>query len=781
MGELAVRQPHLGRDTIGMLCRIVDAGGHGLPQDDIEPYLLVRLLRCGYVRRKEDASPLFIATPTGIARAQFETIQAKRRQDESERREIIRGRIQAMAGRLAIDAAPAPLPPSLRDLPGYRERILPPFQALRPPAPRARALLPAPASRANDAPRATPEDALQVIRDAELRARRDSELPTPETGELLIPQHDGAQAVHVGRLPQPRARQPREIEAVPLPEEKLPAIVVTEVADRYRTSAAAYDSAFDSDDDTHCGGAWSRAALTATVAAAALLVAHPLAHQDSLIKAPPVGTHQQVQAAALRLGRTPPRDPANPPISNPAHPAQSIAATNTASATAAKHADAVTAAAPAPRVAKLVQAATPAAPAPTIETPAEPHPRTSEILARQSSSPRPHAASHQPVPATQAEAASTTTPRPPMANRSGDATEAPAKPESPLLALVATPAAAASISATPPPAVTSPAIAHPAVMSPAVTKAAIASSAVTPPAVTRPAVTTAVFASPVVTSPAIASPAIASPTVTSPAVTSPVIASSVIAPPIVAPPIVSPPIVAPPIVATPLITSPQPADAIPASLPPKPPPVAAPIATPAVALLMTPAPEIAPEHRTQLPPPASPEPRPQAATRATRSPTSPPRVLSPPLPTVVPVPPAAPREHAYVVPAVATVMPMPPPDPELSSARLPPQDRFAAHRPDHPATAARPRHPEVAVAAHAAPGVAPPGVAQSDIAASPDHDDLSQVMARLRQGTETGDPMVDRLNTLSLEAALHGRRFVPPGARERALTQPTPPPEIEMP
>lgn len=37
MGDLVVRQPHLGRESIVLLGRIVDSHDDGLSQDDIEP------------------------------------------------------------------------------------------------------------------------------------------------------------------------------------------------------------------------------------------------------------------------------------------------------------------------------------------------------------------------------------------------------------------------------------------------------------------------------------------------------------------------------------------------------------------------------------------------------------------------------------------------------------------------------------------------------------------------------------------------------------------------
>ncbi len=115
MGDLVVRQPRLGRESIVLLGRIVDSGADGLAQDDIEPYLLVRLLRCGYIRRQHPDAAAFVATPTGIERCRIETIEARRRAEEQDRREIIRGRLQAMVARMERDYPALLPPPTLAD------------------------------------------------------------------------------------------------------------------------------------------------------------------------------------------------------------------------------------------------------------------------------------------------------------------------------------------------------------------------------------------------------------------------------------------------------------------------------------------------------------------------------------------------------------------------------------------------------------------------------------------------------------------------------------------
>lgn len=126
MGELAVRQPHLGRESIALLRRIVDSEADGVAQDDIEPYLLVRLLRCAYIRRQEPDAVAFVATPAGIERCGLEAIAARRRQEEQDRREIIRARLQATVARLERDYPTAPPPPTLADfgLPTFHRRAL---------------------------------------------------------------------------------------------------------------------------------------------------------------------------------------------------------------------------------------------------------------------------------------------------------------------------------------------------------------------------------------------------------------------------------------------------------------------------------------------------------------------------------------------------------------------------------------------------------------------------------------------------------------------------------
>ena len=181
MRDLAVQQPHLGREAIGLLVRIVAAQDAGLAQDDIEPYLLVRLLRCGYIRRRAPRAGVFVATPAGSERSRQEVIAARRQQDELDRREIIRGRLQAMAARLELDQPAAPPALTLRDygLPEIHQRQRRALPEPVVPAIRRGRLRSAHGDRLvamrDNAQRATPEDALALIRESEKRATR--ELP----------------------------------------------------------------------------------------------------------------------------------------------------------------------------------------------------------------------------------------------------------------------------------------------------------------------------------------------------------------------------------------------------------------------------------------------------------------------------------------------------------------------------------------------------------------------------------------------------------------------------
>jgi hypothetical protein len=206
MGDLTVRQPHLGRETVALLHRAVESQAAGLAQDNIEPYLLVRMLRCGYIRG--DKSGVFVATPAGVERSRLETLLARRGQKEHERREIIRSRVQAMIDRLERDAPATHPTPSLRDLPGYDERALPPTQSplIRKRSPPASSH-PQPQA-GHHTPHPTPEDGLRLFGEADQRAKRERELLIRGKDRLGAAYDGDLPVVHVGRLPPQREGTP---------------------------------------------------------------------------------------------------------------------------------------------------------------------------------------------------------------------------------------------------------------------------------------------------------------------------------------------------------------------------------------------------------------------------------------------------------------------------------------------------------------------------------------------------------------------------------------------
>ena len=326
MRDLVVRQPHLGRESIVLLGRIVDRQDDGVAQDDIEPYLLVRLLRCGYIRRQQSRGSNFIATPAGIERWRLEAMAAQQRQDDLDRREIIRGRLQTMAARLELDYPAALPPPALRDfgLPQIYQCERPALHTPELPAihvaglraacqGRRRIAGPEPIALARDAgPRITPEAALSLIREGEQRAQRESRLPVTIAGELLPPEGDVA-VEHVGRLPAKRdagvpavredsvpavgeASAPvvREDGVPVVREDTVPAILLAALVDEQLETPEAPDEAALHDDAPQAewaepgGSGWRRAAVVAAVATVALLAAHPAyRYLSAPVEAPP--------------------------------------------------------------------------------------------------------------------------------------------------------------------------------------------------------------------------------------------------------------------------------------------------------------------------------------------------------------------------------------------------------------------------------------------------------------------------------------------------------------
>lgn len=262
MADLVVQQPHLGAESIAILHRLVASDSEGLPQDDIEPYLLVRLIRCGYIRRRTPEATEFVATPAGITRSRHEALVARRRQEERERREIIRGRVQAMIDRMELDGPLAQPVPSLRDLPGYR--ALPMLRELQAPAVGRRSL---PAPRSSE-PRLAPEEALRLIRAADQRAKLDSELPVIQFDALPSARGDDLPVEHVGRLPVRRDAAPvGAIIPVAAETADLSSVPVVEIED-VPDEADAETFAATSDGR---GRSWGRAAVAVGVAAVVIM------------------------------------------------------------------------------------------------------------------------------------------------------------------------------------------------------------------------------------------------------------------------------------------------------------------------------------------------------------------------------------------------------------------------------------------------------------------------------------------------------------------------------
>ncbi|HUB50466.1 MAG TPA: hypothetical protein VMB73_36320 [Acetobacteraceae bacterium] len=656
MGDLAVRQPHLGRETKTLLGRIVDSEDGGVPQDNIEPYLLVRLLRCGYVRRREPESPFFVATPAGVERSRMENLLAKRRQDEFARREIIRGRVQTMLDRLELDRAPEPAPPALRDLPLYRERPLrflrePP----RPATPTHALTAPKLANRVQSGMRDTPADVLRAIREAEIRARR--ALPVPEANEPLTAPAAGAVVVHLGRLPEPRSVAAREPPVTPPPGEALPPVVVVEVIDLWRDAGTRHGAGLPFEDAADRTAPWSRTALAATVAAAVLLIADPRYR-------PEVPAVERPARVSLALAQA-----AAPRHSPPAPPIVLSADTKTAKQPHATAARAATH---------------------SMDTRA---PTVAQSVALQD---QPHPVSVQAATVPSHVATAAASPRaatPPIIT--------------PLVAGTAEPAAAP----TQPIASTS-------------TAAATSQRASTPPSIT-PVVAAAATSSPSPT-PTVASKSTAA-TVSqhadTPRTITPVVAATVKPGP-----------------APTLTVASTSSAAAPSPKPPAPTMRPAPVhaaTTQEVALSSAP------------------------VTPAAREPG---QVATAPVEAMPPLIPPPPPPNLVATVALHVTEPSGPADPA-------PPDDVPAHRPDHARAAVHFEHkPAVAGA-----DVDGRGRVLAEADASPDThaisrgDALTRVTAGLPAGEESDNVMVDRLNTLSLEAARHNRVFIPPGVARRVI------------
>ena len=674
MGDLAVRQPHLGQEAIALLGRILKTGDSGLRQDDFVPYLLVRLLRCGYVRRKQAGSPLCVATQAGSERFQFECLLAKRRLEQLERREIIRGRIQAMADRLELDRVPVPAAPSLRELPLYRERQLPFLCEPPRPAKQARAL-PAPAAKNSTAPgaRETPDDVLRAIREAEIRAKRERALPIPDIDAPQALESRDAKVVHIGRLPEPRSLVMPESSAASSPNEALSAVVIADVFDPRCDAERINDAGLVTDDAAGHSAPWSRTALAATVAAAILLIADPL-HQH---EAPSVQKAAAVSLAQMQAP-APPRGQSRP----------AIAAARVGSFKA-----------PAPKLEGHAVAAT-----------ISPHKKR---LAPAMASPQPTTIARSTPPIVLADDAEAT--NQPHAGATGETTAAEVH--------AATHSGHMQV-----PALTRPvALPDPPPVVPGLPATApshmLTTYSVTSGHRNKSPSTIAIAAA---------------------------TANTPTAPPT--------PTVAP----TPVLATVAPISSRPA-VPP------APVHTDAPRPVALPSALVAPAETATVP-----------VSQTELAEATPPSAPPSPPPNLVPA----------VAIATAPLVAEP-----SKPADKTPSDNPLTHRPDHASAAVHIHHKLVVADADvdrstrilAQPDTHPyqhqdahPDKQPDPHAVSPP-DALKRVLARLRAGEESGDVMVDRLNTLSLEAARHGRSFIPPGVPRPSATAPRRPLAFALP
>lgn len=88
--------PRLGPQGTALLGRIAERGGSGLPCQGITPFLLCRLVQLGYAHMIDGDPPRLVATRGGVARWQAEKRASVQLEEERERRETIRRRVQAM-------------------------------------------------------------------------------------------------------------------------------------------------------------------------------------------------------------------------------------------------------------------------------------------------------------------------------------------------------------------------------------------------------------------------------------------------------------------------------------------------------------------------------------------------------------------------------------------------------------------------------------------------------------------------------------------------------------
>jgi hypothetical protein len=862
MGDPVVRPPHLGRDSIVLLGRIVDSQGDGLAQDDIEPYLLVRLLRCGYIRRRQSQASNFIATPAGIERWRLESRAAQRRQDDLDRREIIRGRLQTMIARMELDYPVAPPPPALRDfgLPQIYQWERPALHVPELPAVHAAGLRaarqarrlagPEPLAVAHDTePRMTPEAALSLIREGEQRAQRESWLPVTMAGEPMAPERD-LPVEHVGRLPAKRdGRAPVVPEAnVPVMRDAaVPAIVLAELVKEPPETFVAPDEDQTSDDVSQVALAmpgrngWRRAALMTGVATVALLAAYPAyRYLSPLLEAPPnmlVASASPPAPAPLpaTTAAASTAKPANPSAS-PVHdvadraPPATIASSDLAQATV--HASApASVRAPAPAVtqstpagtplatmvAAAAPAATPRAPAAAVATARPPHGGTPDPASGASGfgpGPVQVAAAHEPDrvlttqtlgadlrPEPEKSAPGTTTNAETDAIRSSAVSAAPAvRPPAEPRRFVATNFASTPVAVMPPATVPPPVVAPTPVAAPPSIVAAAATAAppvggasaqpssAAPVAAAEPVAATApvpaaspaavATETPVVAKPQILMAAAADPS-PSPVIADPDMAARRVAasPAAAATPSATapvPPAAAPqPMIATPANAAPRatesagsgaaPPAAVPAAAKPPPAPAApqATVAQTSVAATASSSPAMA-----TAPVAASMAAASTAASAAASTAAAPsvpaalpiarvtPAVVPQPVVASPPVEPSSPRESTPKVQ-------VPPP---MFAAQEPPLARpepgRARHRSDHTVVAAAPKDTLVFASANVVEHPLPP-VVRRDAQAAPQEEPAESVLARVESAEASDDPMVDRLNIISLQAAKQGKTLSP--------------------
>jgi hypothetical protein len=734
MGELVVRQPHLGRETIALLGRIVDSQADGLAQDDIEPYLLVRLLRCGYIRRQQPDAAIFVATPAGIERCRLEAIAARRRQEEQDRREIIRGRLQATVARLERDYPVAPPPPTLADfgLPTIYQRALRVVEEPTQPALRVGGLRSGqdglrlatrddrPRMIRDDAPRATPEDALSVIRDSERRAIRERELPVIQPDDLLVPGDGERPVIHVGRLPEKRTACVPVVreDAVPVvredavpavQEDDVPAILLVSLVDDLPDPGEPADDAQDDDDASQFepsdeGGGWKRAAVVTAVAAIALLVGDPafrhlspsveVRPQAPIAQSPMLPTPKLATADVVipKIAAEPSRQSA--PVYSAADrvPPRPDVATGTAPEVAAGRAPAP------PAVASGSASKLPAdKPGPALIAAA--HDRET-VATRDAPDLRRRPASEAPAPATMIHVVDVATT---ARADSAAATVVPAVAQPPVAAAPPVVTMARTMAATP-------GVATPAgVPSPAVVATA---SAVNTPAVPPPAPATSAA-----TQAAVVPPTVDESRPTATMATQAVATQAVVTPPTAG---ASPPPTMTPLVATQAVDAPP---TVEASRPPT----------------LTAKPVGATQTVVESPAIAALSPPVMAATQvvATQPIVATPAVVA--SPAVVVAPPIAAMEPVAIAPPAVTA----------SSGPV-----RARHRLDHAASGSK----ETLLFASATMN-AP--AERRDTRSEPQPNAAMRVLDRLRSDASSDAIAVDRLNTLSLLAALQGKTFSP--------------------